>query len=323
MITTTLTLCLLSAAPAKAQPRPPPPATATTKADATDPSAKAKELFQWAQRLYKQARYAEAISKFEEAYALKPHPVIYFNIGKCHEQLGDTAKALRAYRDYLRLSPDASDRETVNDAIANLERRLKEKGVQQLMVFAEPSSAIIEVDGKPLGSSPASVELPAGNHKLSVKAPGFDPVERAFVMSTAHATEMTISLRAQAKAEPPPPPPPLVVADKDAPKKVDLTPSGKADVSISTGPSTPRGPRVFTWLALGVGAAAAGTGVALGLSAQNNANSLRTAPEPFKPGDAQALASKATGMATGANVAYGVAGAAVVTAVVLFFVEGR
>jgi hypothetical protein len=113
------------------------------------------------------------------------------------------------------------------------------------------------------------------------------------------------------------------VADKDAPKKVDLTPSGKADVSISTGPSTPRGPRVFTWLALGVGAAAAGTGVALGLSAQNNANSLRTAPEPFKPGDAQALASKATGMATGANVAYGVAGAAVVTAVVLFFVEGR
>jgi len=46
-----------------------------------------------------------------------------------------------------------------------------------------------------LGSSPASVELTAGNHQLVVKADGYDTVERAFVMSTMHATEITISLK--------------------------------------------------------------------------------------------------------------------------------
>ena len=98
----------LAAAPAKAAPAP--------AADESGDVKKAKDLFQWGQKLYKQARYAEAIAKFEEAYSVRPHPVIYFNIGKCYEQLGETAKALRAYRDYLRLAPDAKDKETVSDA---------------------------------------------------------------------------------------------------------------------------------------------------------------------------------------------------------------
>ena len=133
---------------------------------------------------------------------MRPHPVIYFNIGKCWEQLGETAKALRAYRDYLRLAPDAKDKETVSDAIANLERRLREKGLQQLMVFADPPNARISVDGKELGTSPVSIELIAGNHQLSVAAEGYEKVDRSFVMQTTRATEMTISLRPAGKETP-------------------------------------------------------------------------------------------------------------------------
>jgi len=109
-------------------------------------TAKAKTLFTNGQKLYKAGKYADAIAKFEEAFKVKSHPVIYFNIGKCWEQLGDSAKALRNFRDYLRLSPDASDRQQVTDSIANLERRLREKGVQQLLIFAEPANAKILVD---------------------------------------------------------------------------------------------------------------------------------------------------------------------------------
>ena len=231
-MTLALVLSLVLTAPAKSPPKPAPAA-----APQEDPSTvQARELFQWGQRLYKQARYAEAIAKFEEAYAVRPHPVIYFNIGRCYEQLGETAKALRAYRDYLRLAPDAKDRETVADAMVNLERRLREKGVQQLMVFADPPNARIEVDGKDLGTSPASVELVAGNHTLAVRAEGHDTVERAFVMTTARATEMTIALRPSAKepvvvATPPPPPPPV------EPKKDEKPPEVKAPAEEQKAPT--------------------------------------------------------------------------------------
>ncbi len=243
-----LAVALVVAAPAKSKPPAPPTADVAT--------TKAKDAFLTGQRFYKEARYADAIAKFEEAYALKPSPVLFYNIGRCHEQLGDVPKALRSYRDYLRMAPDAKDKDTVNDAIANLERRLKEKGLQQLLVFADPPSATIEVDGKVLGNSPASVELSAGNHRLVVKAEGFEPADRSFVMQTARATEMTINLRpvvkatepvkvettatttvATTKTDPGPPPPPPVVTAEPEPTKPPLlfvTLRGNAGVPLAS-----------------------------------------------------------------------------------------
>ncbi|MEW6435141.1 MAG: PEGA domain-containing protein [Myxococcota bacterium] len=309
---------LLIAAPAPKATKAAPTAEAET-----GDTKKAKELFQRAQKLYKQARYAEAIEKFEEAYATRPHPVIYFNIGKCYEQLNETPKALRAYRDYLRLMPDAKDRDTVADAIANLERRLKEKGVQQLMVFADPPSAHIEVDGKDLGTSPASVELPAGNHQLKVFADGYEPVERSFVMSITRATEMTINLREARPDVPPPPPPPVVdVPKKEEPKTAALTPEPKKDetpVITAPQPEPKKKGRLWTWVAGGVAVAGAGAATGMGLAARDASDEMRATQHT--QAETQALHDKALGLSTGANVAWGVAAAAAVTAVVLFFVE--
>lgn len=305
-----LVIALTLSAPGK---KPPPPAAAEETGDV----AKAKELFQWGQKLYKQARYAEAIAKFEEAYAVRPHPVIYFNIGKCNEQLGETAKALRNYRDYLRLAPDAKDRETVTDAIANLERRLREKGQQQLMVFADPPSARISVDGKELGSSPASVELVAGNHTLTVQADGYEKVERSFVMQTTRATEMTITLRPVAKDTPP--------IATDVPKKDD-PPKSVTDVPPPPPPPVvvvdqPKKGRVFTYVAGGVAVAALGAGIGMGIAAEGNAAQLRNATTPLSQQRANELQGAAQGLGTGATVAYIGAGVAAAAAVVLFFVE--
>lgn len=301
-----------------APPKKAPPPAAAPAAEETGDTAKAKELFQWAQKLYKQARYAEAISKFEEAYAVRPHPVIYFNIGKCYEQLGETAKALRAYRDYLRLAPDAKDKETVSDAIANLERRLREKGQQQLMVFADPPNARIAVDGKELGMSPASVELVAGNHTLTVQADGYEKVERSFVMQTTRATEMTITLRPVAKDTPP------VATNTDVPKKED-PPKSVTDVPppppppVVVVPEQPKKGRLFTYVAGGAAVAALGAGIGLGVAAGSTANDIKT--NVHTGDEVTKLQQQAQGLSTGANISYAVAGAAAVTAVILFFVE--
>ncbi|MDP3155887.1 MAG: PEGA domain-containing protein [Archangium sp.] len=300
-------------------PKPAPAATA----DESGAVKKAKELFQSGQKLYKQARYAEAIAKFEEAYLVRPHPVIYFNIGKCWEQLGETAKALRAYRDYLRLAPDAKDKETVSDAIANLERRLREKGMQQLMVFADPPDARIAVDGKELGSSPASVELVAGNHTLTVSADGFEKVERSFVMQTTRATEMTISLRPAGTPVKEP-------VASDAPKLEPKTTTTQAGDPPPTPPlvvtpvETKKG-RLWTYVAGGVAVASLGTAVGLGVASNGAMEQFTKVQEPHPPGEVQArfdaANQSASGLATGANVAYGVAGVAAATAIVLFFIE--
>ncbi|MBL8935161.1 MAG: PEGA domain-containing protein, partial [Archangium sp.] len=274
MISALFVATLLAAAPkADSKPASPPPSAAETAE-----LAKAKELAQAAQRLYKLARYAEAIAKFEEAYAIRPHPQITFNIGRCYEQLGEIAKAMRSYRDYLRLSPNAADRETVADAITNLERRLREKGLQQLMVFSEPSNARITVDGKDLGNSPVSVELIAGNHTLSVSAEGYEKAERSFVMQLARGTEMTIALRPIGKPSDAP------VAAKTEPAKPELTPTPPA---VTSPVVEKKSGRVWTWVAGGIAVAGAGAGVGLGAVAAGKANEYNTVTHT--PADAAQL----------------------------------
>jgi hypothetical protein len=215
-------LLLVLAAPVVAAP------TEASAPTVKDDVAKARETFQMAERLYRQARYAEALKKFEEAYALKPHPSVVFNIARCYEKLNQPAKALRAYRDYQRMSPGTA---AVGEAIANLERRLRETGVQQLMVFAEPPTAHIEVDGKDVGQSPASVELPAGNHRLVVRADGFEPVERFFEMTLSRGVEMTITLRPLSEKDEARPEP--VAIQKEEPPPAPVQPPSPPPVEVT------------------------------------------------------------------------------------------
>ncbi len=312
---------LLSAAPVAA-------------AKAPDP-AKAKELFNAGKKLYDQGKYGDAVQKFEAAFEARPHPVIYFNIGKCYELMGEsgkgeTGKALRAYRDYLRALPDASDKQAVGDSIANLERKLKDRGLQQVLVFADPATAKIEIDGKDLGVQPASTELAPGPHKLVARAEGFTPVERTFTMSAVRSQEVTINL-APVGSTPP-------VAD--APRKDDglkqpngatlepanPPPSGTPEAIVAKKPAPKEGgKRIFTWVAAGGAVVAGGVGAGLGVVASGASSKLMdpTAAATRTRSEADGLVAQANSMSLGANVAYGVAGAAAVTAVILFFVEGR
>jgi hypothetical protein len=60
----------------------------------------------------------------------------------------------------------------------------------------------------------------------------------------------------------------------------------------------------------------------LGLGAVGSVAKLKSGDGTRSGTEAGALATDAQGMALGANVAWGLAGAAAITAVVLFFVEG-
>src|SRR5271166_3843319 len=75
---------------------------------------RARDAFSQGQELYRAGDYAGALSAFQSAEALSPSPAAEYNIGRCHERLGQLAEAVAAYERYLAEAPDAPD----HDALA-------------------------------------------------------------------------------------------------------------------------------------------------------------------------------------------------------------
>lgn len=301
------------------------PATAAPK-KAITPSAeaaahRARVHFDKGMRLYKQARYKDAISQFEAAYKDRPHGVIFFNIAQSYEKLGEIGQALKAYHQYLRALPDAEDRATVGMAMKNLEQRLAATGVQQLLVYSNPDAARVLVDGKPAGLTPYSGEYGLGAHTVAVEIEGYALTQRKIELTASASVVLDVTLEQVTQTVP-------LVQAPDTPPVPALTVSPAAvptSEGVQSAPPPPpepeAGPRVWTWVAGGVGVAALATAVALGASAKSTERELHGSMHD-RP-TATRLAQSAQGSAQTSNIFFGVAGAAGAATVALFFVEGR
>jgi tetratricopeptide (TPR) repeat protein len=290
-----------------------PVLAAESKADPK--TAEAKAHFKQGSQLYKQARYHEAIAEFETAYELKPHGVLRFNIAQCFEKLGDIPQALKSYHQYLREAPDAEDRATVQAAMTNLEKRLVEKGLQQLLVYSEPPGVEVRIDEKVLGKTPWAGELALGKHSVRLSANGYEAATRGVELAADRSLELDLTLLAASPpiATLPPPPPPVAPAEAVGPKP---TPAPPVDTRTELTPK----PRVWTWVVAGVAGAALISAVGCGAGAKSSSNSLLGSQHPRQ--QSQDLHDKAKAEQTAANVLYGIGGAAGIASVVLFF-SGR
>lgn len=101
---------LLVAGGAAADPSPDDPAAL----------AEAKAHFAEGRAAYQANEYERAIREFDAADALRPSPMLPYNIGLAWEQLGNGAKAIEQYRRYLALLPEANNRDEVEQRIAAL-----------------------------------------------------------------------------------------------------------------------------------------------------------------------------------------------------------
>ncbi|MDP3232226.1 MAG: PEGA domain-containing protein [Myxococcales bacterium] len=288
-------------------------------------TTKAREAFLAAQTLYLAGKYKDALTKFEASLAAKPHPSTVFNIARCQDQLGDLVHAMTSYKEYLRLSPQATDAEEVVKAIASIEGRLQATGTQHLLVSVDPASARVTVDGKDIGTSPASTTLAPGSHSVSISAPGFDRYERTFAMSASRSTEFTVSLRASttppaAKVEPVKGTEPVKVAASDSPTTAILTPATSTELRDDLSPAPKR--RVFTWVAAGTAGVAAGLGVVFTVMMKNTERELKTLTPDRTRAQANELSTRAFTMGTAATISFITAGVSAAAAVLLFFLEG-
>lgn len=90
-----------------------------------DPRVEARRHFKTGMFLINEGRHDEAIAELLEAYAIKPHPNVLFNVARAHEAAGRPAEALGFYRRYLEANPP--DAEKVKETIARLEPLVPKK----------------------------------------------------------------------------------------------------------------------------------------------------------------------------------------------------
>lgn len=99
-------------------------AVAPRSAFADDPAMKAaKRHFDRGEKLFALGRFDDALDEYQKAFDAKPIPDFLFNIGQCYRNLGDYDQAIFSFKKYLKLDPEASNREAVERLIEELEEK--------------------------------------------------------------------------------------------------------------------------------------------------------------------------------------------------------
>lgn len=87
----------------------------------------ARTQYKLGAKYYEVGEYPRAMAAFKEAYRLTKLAGLLYNIGRCHELLGETAEAIKLYRQYLQERPNASNASVLKVKIENLQKALDEK----------------------------------------------------------------------------------------------------------------------------------------------------------------------------------------------------
>ncbi|HSO00504.1 MAG TPA: hypothetical protein VLS89_19565 [Candidatus Nanopelagicales bacterium] len=226
------------------------PAAPAQPASPPEPSAEEIEIARQTARdglsAYKAADYAKAANLFEKARSLYPSAQILRMAGYSHLALQRWEQAVEALEAALAsqitpLSPE--DRKDVED---QLEKAFVHFG--RVMVTTSAKGAELLVDDDPPRALPlaAPIRLLEGGHHFVVRAPGHKDAVDDVVIEGGKEVEIKLEPVSTEVAPPPPPPP--------SPEPVAPPPSGFQGVRLIPAQRE-------------IGLGAAGTGLALGITA--------------------------------------------------------
>jgi hypothetical protein len=266
-----------------------------------DTDAKARMQFQQGIELVEAGKFEQAAVAFETAYQIKPSYKILFNIAQVENEIGHFAAALQAYTRYLaeggseipadRLATVKAEIERLNALVGTLEVRSGESG------------AVVFVDGKRHGATPLAgpVFLDLGDHEVTLKR-GTETLHREIVRIQG-GKQLVLEVGGEAR--------PGAEEAEAAGAEPEQPPEAESG-----------GKRLWTWVALGVGGAAAiGAAVSGGLASSTMSDLEDACPDSTCPASKQSDIDKGRNLALTADVLMGVAAVGIVAGVVLFFVE--
>ena len=308
----------------------------------------ARAQFDTGVELFEKGQFAQASIAFARAYELRPSYKILYLVGKCENEQGHFALSLDAYTRYLAEAGDKieqSRRDEVRAAIARLNSR-----VGSVSVETNVEGVTVLVDGRKSGTTPlpGPVFVDLGEHEVKL-ARGADEVYREIVKVAGGqrvVVKAEIGGHAEAKDVPEAPAPAAPVAAPEiAPKaaaetapapapeaaaETAPTPAPEAAAEAAPIPAPDAAPpaenpkRIWTWVAFGVGGAAAiGAAITGGIyiSKSNDVKDQCSGSNcPSSVGD-DLDSAKTLGNATTALIA--VAGVGLAAGIVLYFVEPK
>jgi len=131
-------------------------ALSCARARADDAATKsAKRHYAKGEKLFALGKFDKALDEYQQAFDAKPLPDFLYNIGQCYRNLGDLDQAIFSFKKYLRLSPDASDRDKVEKLIAELEdKRDRSKATEVLPPPQPPPQPVQPTPAAPTKTVP-------------------------------------------------------------------------------------------------------------------------------------------------------------------------
>lgn len=85
--------------------------------------AEARAFFLRGVAMFKRKNFEAALQAFQAAFRFAPLPEVAFNLAVTAERLGRTPEAIEFYREYVRLRPNAPDREAVERNVEAMRAR--------------------------------------------------------------------------------------------------------------------------------------------------------------------------------------------------------
>ena len=160
--------------------------------------SEARAHYERALALFDEGRLPASLAEFEAAYAASHRPAILYNLGSVHALMGHSVEAVDALRRYLSEgagSIDLARQEAVQSEIA-----IQEARIARVQLSVNVPGAEITLDDVPIGTAPLAdaVRVSAGEHVVSSRADGFDPMR--FRFSVAGLEQRTIALELNARA---------------------------------------------------------------------------------------------------------------------------
>src|SRR4051794_19833382 len=138
---------------------------------AQDKRVRVRALLLEGQKLVETGEYAEALGRFEKAYALVPSPKIQYNFGVAYNGLDRPADAMRAFQTFVAEAGDAAPANVAKarDYLAKLAKK-----VGTLELEGDTSGAEVSVDGRSYGTA-TKVVVDPGPHQVTVEKAGRSP----------------------------------------------------------------------------------------------------------------------------------------------------
>jgi len=184
--------------PLKPDPKPPDPKPPDAgPSDPKPPDQAQKEAdrhFKSGVALFKDAKYAEALTEFQRAYDIAPHPLVLYNIAGCHRELGHYAEAISYYNRFIsegngrvpaaRLSAAQVDLDAIFALIARV----------TVTITPTSEAATLIVDGTPLDKPVMPLILVPGEHRLAARAAGRHDSERTLTVAAGEKVVFELPL---------------------------------------------------------------------------------------------------------------------------------